>query len=270
MQKETFGQLNNLPVHKLKRYLFEGRRYYDTPLGLAPSVTTILSATKPEKDRKGLARWREEVGEEEANKILRDAISRGNEVHQAVETTLGAAPEPEEDQSNNIAGAIGQYLTGKVPKLSDEAWPFYNSLLYHLDSIGEVYLIEAPIWHPLGYAGTVDLVARLNGSLVDFEGDTIRINSPWVVIDWKTARKPKKWQYVDGHRLQLAAYAAGLNRVYPETFRICHGLIFVALADRPAQIFYSPPPQMSMDWKNFQTRLDEYKKLVSAESQIPI
>ena len=47
-----------------------------------PSVTTILSATK---DKKFLDDWRRRIGNEEADKIMKQASTRGSEMHRVLE-----------------------------------------------------------------------------------------------------------------------------------------------------------------------------------------
>ena len=59
----------------------EGRRYF-TPDGNAyPSITTVLGVLSKE----GIIAWRQRVGEEEANKISRQAATRGTAVHKLAE-----------------------------------------------------------------------------------------------------------------------------------------------------------------------------------------
>ena len=55
-------------------------RTYTTPEGKKyPSVTTVLGASEDSKD--GLNAWRQRIGEEEADKITRQAGARGTAVH---------------------------------------------------------------------------------------------------------------------------------------------------------------------------------------------
>ena len=56
----------------------DGKRYYVTPSGnKLPSVTTVIGAQKKEE----ILKWRKKVGEEAANKISRQASSRGTNLH---------------------------------------------------------------------------------------------------------------------------------------------------------------------------------------------
>ena len=56
-------------------------RVYKTPHGAFPSITTVLSR----RSREGIAKWRNKVGEEKANKISRVASSRGTRIHKICE-----------------------------------------------------------------------------------------------------------------------------------------------------------------------------------------
>ncbi len=63
----------------------QGKRFYITPEGNKyPSITTVLSG----KGNEGIAKWRESVGNDVANQIMRSAAKRGTAVHQLVEDYL--------------------------------------------------------------------------------------------------------------------------------------------------------------------------------------
>lgn len=63
---------------KLTRDESTGKRLYVIPGGAkVPSVTTILSETKPEESRLALEEWRKNVGETRAKQITTEAANRG-------------------------------------------------------------------------------------------------------------------------------------------------------------------------------------------------
>ena len=63
----------------------KGKRFYVTPEGKKyPSITTVLSG----RNNEGIVRWRESVGNDVANQIMRQAASRGTAVHNLVENYL--------------------------------------------------------------------------------------------------------------------------------------------------------------------------------------
>ena len=61
----------------------QGKRVYLDGKIKLPSVTTILSKTK--KDSEGLKRWRDRVGEAEAQRIMKEAADRGSQMHELIE-----------------------------------------------------------------------------------------------------------------------------------------------------------------------------------------
>ena len=63
-----------------------GRHYLDSNQNPVPSVTTVLSGTSKSKD--GLIQWRNRVGEEEAERIIKQSTDIGTAVHEAIENYL--------------------------------------------------------------------------------------------------------------------------------------------------------------------------------------
>jgi hypothetical protein len=74
------------PYKKYSRVTTDnGQRTYDVEGKKIPSVTTILSATKPKESQEALQRWRDRVGNDEAKRITNDAALRGTEMHYVIE-----------------------------------------------------------------------------------------------------------------------------------------------------------------------------------------
>ncbi len=72
--------LDEYKYPKTTRAAIAGLRHYtvngeERPL---PSVTTILSKTKPKADQESIERWKARVGEKEANKIKNEDCSAWN------------------------------------------------------------------------------------------------------------------------------------------------------------------------------------------------
>ena len=59
----------------------DGKRFYVTPSGPLPSITTVLSILS----RDSIKKWRERVGEDTANAISTKASRRGTNVHKMCE-----------------------------------------------------------------------------------------------------------------------------------------------------------------------------------------
>ena len=151
-----------------------GRVYTDPDNNPYPSITTVLSILS----EKGIAAWRARVGEEEANRISKQATDRGTAVHETIE----------------------YYIAGELQRGTCETpMPHILEMFYSIKptidaALTKVYAQEAPLYSKhLGVAGTVDCVGVWNGK-----------NS---VIDWKTSKKLKKKEWVSAYFMQCAAYA---------------------------------------------------------------
>ena len=150
----------------------KGRHYVDPDGNKYPSITTVLSILS----REAIQKWRERVGEEEANRISRVASSRGTKIHNIIEKYIANDPE---------------YLQGEMPhniQTFKDIQPIVDQ------NLSKIYSIEAPLYSKhLGVAGRVDCVGVWNGK------DSI--------IDWKTSRKEKKKEWISSYFMQAAAYA---------------------------------------------------------------
>ena len=63
-----------------------GRHYLDSNNRAVPSVTTVLSGTSNSKA--GIDQWRRRVGNEEADRIIKQSTDIGTAVHEAIEKYL--------------------------------------------------------------------------------------------------------------------------------------------------------------------------------------
>lgn len=133
----------------------DGARYYNTPIGRLPSVTTILRATE---DQPGLDAWRSRVGPVYAARIAAHARERGVAFHEEMEA----------------------YLQGGRPATGGS--PYLESVRPFLQRLGEVALVEGSVWHPLGFAGCVDCVAWVDGvlSIIDWKTTSSPKLEHWV------------------------------------------------------------------------------------------
>ena len=168
--KEFLHSFINLP--DLETTEIGGKRHYITPMGNFPSVTTVIGERLP-KD--GLMAWRERVGEEEATKVMNQAAHRGTAIHSICENYL-----------MNI-----EHRKGVMPFDLDT----FSRIRPHLDrNVGSIYGIEVPLWSAkLKTAGRSDLLAGWDG-----------VNS---VIDFKTSRRVKTEDHIEGYFIQAATYS---------------------------------------------------------------
>ena len=157
----------------LSRQMVDGVRYYDTPDGQKlVSITSIIS----HYNREIFINWRKKVGNDEANKITKQATSRGTDMHTLAE----------------------YYLRNKnLPTVQPLSEFLFKQAKGEIDKIDNIHAIEQSLFsYELGVAGSVDCIAEYDGELA--------------VIDFKTSKKPKPRGWVDHHFVQCAAYACML------------------------------------------------------------
>ena len=79
-------KFNHVPVNlpDLTTKTVDKKRFYVTPDGDFPSITTVLSIRKKE----GLDAWRKRVGNDVANYVARTAAARGTSIHHMCEAYL--------------------------------------------------------------------------------------------------------------------------------------------------------------------------------------
>lgn len=210
-------------------------RWYEAPDGTKyPSVTTVLGATLDAGKAKALADWRKRVGAQEADRIRNEASARGNAMHKAIEDWFN---DPFRDPANPP---------------TNTAW--LRSIAPAVKLVAEPVLVEARVHHGLGFAGSVDMVARGHrGQLA--------------VIDWKTSnsdrgRKPRAW--IADYELQVAAYTHAIN----ERMGLDVQLAAVAIAyddGGPADVFWLDAARLKLMWGGFVARLRQYQ----AENKMP-
>ncbi len=159
------------------RITLNGKRHYTTPLftGPAPSVTTIISETASEQNKKKLEMW------SKANPGVKEkAAERGTAIHYGME----------------------QYLKGnKEPEISEDYLDFWSGMPKILDQFGDVLWAESPVLESFNFTMGADKVARVWGA--DEEGrawagapDIIAFaNGKLTLADLKTSVKPysRKW-----------------------------------------------------------------------------
>ena len=197
-------------VDRKRRLVFDGKAY--------PSVSTILSATKPERDRLALQRWRQRVGVKKAQQISTQACRRGTSVHTAINYFLAGKSLPD-DVDDNL---------------------YWHSIAPVLKSVSKVHLLESAVYHAeQEYAGRFDCLGEWQGELC--------------VFDWKTASKPKKIEWITDYCLQVTAYTAAINHLYD--VQIARALIAIALEDRSAQLFVLDVEDLGNYWQQFLIRL---------------
>jgi genome maintenance exonuclease 1 len=206
---------------------------YNTSLGGLFSVTTILDGSR---DNTGLLEWRESVGEERARFICDLACFRGTRHHSAVENFL---------------------TDGTEPRFDFLQTPYWKSVRPFLSTVDRPLLLEGAVWHPDGFAGTLDCLAYLTE-----DGDQPTL------LDWKTADSIRKPNKMYEYSLQVSAYAAAANYVYSDAgLNVQQAKIVVAIPDSPPQIETLNLDALEQLYRHFQARIQRFTYARSKRSR---
>lgn len=188
-------------IPKIESQTFpDGKRYYVTPDGKKlPSVTTVVGAQKKE----AIMAWRRRVGDEVANKISRQATSRGTNMHTLCEYYLNNEPKP--------PGTV-------MP----DAKEMFISIKPLLNKINNIHYQEVGLWSSqLGLAGRVDCIGEYEGKLS--------------VIDFKTSKKAKDRDSILDYFWQTTAYALMYEELVGQP--IDELVIIMAVQNAPPLVF---------------------------------
>ena len=192
----------DLPPLKAKNV--DGKRFYEhIETGEKyPSITSVLSI----RQKEGLIKWRQRVGEEVANHVMIQSANRGTAVHNMVE-----------DHLNNIdINNVEKYKKQFLPRM------MFQVLKPILNNINNISLQEAQMFSSnYTVAGRCDCIAEYDGELS--------------VIDFKTSKGEKEEDWIENYFIQGAAYA----EMYEEHFGtpINQIVILVVTEEGTTQIF---------------------------------
>jgi genome maintenance exonuclease 1 len=191
----------DLGYKDLKAVTKKSGRKYTTPDGKKySSITTILG----QRSKAAIMAWRDRIGHEEANRISSQAARRGTAVHAMCELYVNNNPDYAKDAMPNIL-----FDFNRIKNILDER-------------IGIVYGQELPLYSDyLGVAGRVDCVAEFDGQLS--------------IIDYKTSRKTKKKEWIDGYFMQECFYAIAWEERTGQP--ITQLVTIISVDDAPAQVF---------------------------------
>ena len=192
-----------------------GRHYIDSTGTPVPSVTTILSGTS---SKKGIEDWKKRVGEKEAERVVKESTDIGSAVHESIEEYLNG--NEWNNFSNNRTDLIAKSITEKF--IADG-----------LNSIDEAWGLEVGLILDGLYAGTADCVGLVNG-----------VPS---IIDFKTAKKIKRRDWIEDYFLQGCAYANAHNVMFKTEIK----QIVILMVDR------------DLIFKEFVVKLDEFNELTT-------
>ena len=186
------------------------RFYKDSNNDLVPSVTTVLDATG---DKSGITQWRRKVGPAQADAIVQESTLIGSAVHEAIENyLLGKSWNNFTDDRNGfLAKSISSKFISSCLNGIDEVWGLESGLI--LDGL---------------YAGTADCIGVYKGLPA--------------IIDFKTAKKLKRKDWIEDYFLQCSAYANAHNVMFETSI----SNLVILMVDR------------DLLFKEFQIKKDEF------------
>ena len=172
MMKKFKHQKINLP--EIKATTTDGVRLYETPEGnFYPSITTVLST----RNKEGLFKWRERVGDDVANYVARKAAVRGTHVHHMCEDYLNNDFDEEKHKKKFLPYTLFNQLKDSVLQKID------NIHAQECGLYSDKYMI----------AGRVDCIAEYDNTLS--------------IIDFKTSTSERNDSYNENYYIQASAYA---------------------------------------------------------------
>jgi len=210
---------------KSMRSLINDARHYDIGQEKLPSVTTILAATQSSEKRASLAKWKARVGENEAERIKNTAGARGTAMHNYLEHHVEGK------------GLLDLTETGVEAKkmaetIIDQGFP----------DLEEIWGSECTLYYPGLYAGATDLCGIYQGRES--------------IIDFKQTNKPKRDEWIEDYKLQMAAYAMAHDYVYDT--KIEQGVILMCTPDCFFQRFIVNGQDFRNWRKQWLIRVDQY------------
>jgi len=206
----------------------QGRVYVDAAGNKIPSVTTILSKTK---DMKHLIAWKKRIGEDKAKQITEESAGLGTTMHAHLEAYVLGQERP---GGNNYGRLMAKRMADTI-------------IAEGLIDVDEVWGTEAHLYYENLWAGTTDLVGMFQGKPA--------------IVDFKTTIKPKKREWVEDYRLQLAAYAMAHNAIYGTDIQTT--VVFMVSRDCEFQRFVWSGPEFEESTLLWSKRVaDYYEKFV--------
>lgn len=197
-------ELSLLPRLELKQEDTDNGRYYWNNENRYPSVTTVLGRVL---NKDSLEQWKKRIGEEEANRIGRQACVRGSAIHELAESFLLNRDWRKNANPVNLATFL------KIKPVLEER-------------VGLIRGIELPVYSDrLKTAGRTDLLAEFDGKLS--------------IIDFKTSKKIKKDKDILSYFLQTTCYGEMVEERYPEIL-VPQIVVVIGVDYEDTQVFVKP------------------------------
>ena len=180
---------NKFAYPKSMRSIYNGLRHYDVAGAKFPSITGILSETRPQQDKDALLKWKKDVGFKQAAVISKQSSDRGTSLHQYLESILLNKMNGELLEETNLPKKMAETIVE-------------NGIN---DQISEVYGCEAVLYYDQNYkfAGTADAIVNSSDNKIK-------------ILDFKQSNRPKKREYsvITEYGLQLALYSIAHDNMF--------------------------------------------------------
>lgn len=204
-----------------------GSRFYSCNGIKVPSVTTILDKTKSQKDIDSLNNWKNRVGIDEATRISKASMLRGDKMHKHLEDALHG----KQSLDFGIIDDVEKKMCDIVIQEGLEK------------NLSEIWGCEVSLYYPNSHAGTTDLCGVYD--------------SKETIIDFKTSTRIKKREWITDYFIQTAAYALAHN--YQYNTQITQGVILMCTPDLEFKKFIIKDNEFLWYQKKFMDRLELYK-----------
>ena len=207
------------------RSMVKDKRKYEVGGERLPSVTTILKNTQDASKAESLARWKAKVGEVEAERIKNTAATRGTAMHTYLEHYIKGGKVL--DLTN-----VGREASSMAKTIIEKGFP----------DMEEVWGVECTLFYPGLYAGQTDMCGIYQGRES--------------IIDFKQSNKPKRAEWIEDYKLQLAAYATAHDCIFGTSIE--QGVILMCTPDNFFQRFIVNGSEFR-EWKwKWLRKIDQY------------
>jgi len=207
------------------RSMVKDKRKYEVGGERLPSVTTILKNTQDASKAESLARWKAKVGEVEAERIKNTAATRGTAMHTYLEHYI---------KGGNVLDLtdLGREASSMAKTIIEKGFP----------DMEEVWGVECTLFYPGLYAGQTDMCGIYQGRES--------------IIDFKQSNKPKRAEWIEDYKLQLAAYATAHDCIFGTSIE--QGVILMCTPDNFFQRFIVNGSEFR-EWKwKWLRKIDQY------------
>ena len=202
----SYKKLSSIDKDRIIEMAWEDRTPFDAILiQFSLKEQEVITLMRRELKLNSFKLWRKRVGEETANKITKQATTRGTRMHNIFE----------------------QYLRAEEPVFFDNIMEssMFEAVQPVLDEIIPIAL-EAGMWSDsLQMAGQVDCVGVWGDELA--------------IIDFKTSSKPKEEYMADGWFHQMTAYAIMVEELTGQPIEEVNAI--VSMEDGQYQVFTADP-----------------------------